>query len=44
MFQIYWAKHYRNCECYKKMLKDALNRTFQDGERLLDNKLVSNGP
>ena len=35
--QINWAKHYPNCERYKKMWQDALNGSFQDGVRLVDN-------
>ena len=42
-FEIKLAKHYPNCEVYKKIWKDALNGNFQDGVRLVDNKLVRNG-
>ena len=42
-FEINWAKHYPNCERYKKMWKDASNGNLQDGVRLVDNKLVRNG-
>ena len=42
-FEIHWAKHYPNCERYKQEWQDALNGNFQDGVRLVDNKLVSNG-
>ena len=37
------AKHYQNCERYKKMWQDALNGSFQDRVRLVDDKLVRNG-
>ena len=43
VFEINWAKHYPNCQRYKKMWQDALNGSFQDGVRLVDNKLVRNG-
>ena len=43
VFEINWAKHYPNCERYRKMWHDALNGSFQDGGRLVDNKLVRNG-
>ena len=43
MFEINWAKHYPNCQRYKKMWRDALTGSFQDGARLVDNKLVGNG-
>ena len=43
VFEISWAKHYPNCQHYKKMWTDALNGSFQDGVRLVDNKLVRNG-
>ena len=43
VFEINWAKHHPNCQCYKKIWQDALNGTFQDGVRLVDNKLVRNG-
>ena len=42
-FEINWAKHYPNCERYKKMWQDALNGYFQDGVMFVDNKLVRNG-
>ena len=42
-FEINWAKHYPNCQRYKQMWQDALNGSFQDGVRLVDNKLVRNG-
>ena len=43
VFEINWARHYPNCQRYKKMWQDALNGSFQDGVRLVDNKLVRNG-
>ena len=43
VFEINWAKHYPNCERYKKMWQDALNGSFQDGVRLVDNRLFRNG-
>ena len=43
IFEINWAKHYPSCERYKKMWQDALNGTFQDGVRLVNNKLVRTG-
>ena len=43
VFDIHSAKHYPNCEPYNKMWQDALNGNFQDGVRLVDNKLVRNG-
>ena len=43
VLNINWAKHYPNCERYKKMWQDALNSSFQDGVRLVDDKLVCNG-
>ena len=43
VFEINWAKHYPNCERYKKMWQDASNGNFQDGVRLVDNKLIRNG-
>ena len=42
-FWINWAKNYPNCHRYKKMWQDALNGSFQDGVRLVDNKLVRDG-
>ena len=44
VLEINWAKHYPNCQRYKKMWQDALHGSFQDGVRLVDNKLVRNGP
>ena len=41
--EINLAKHYPNCARYKKMWQDALNGSFQDVVRLVDNKLVRNG-
>ena len=41
--EIDWAKHYPNCERYKKRWQDALNGSFQDPVRSVDNKLVCNG-
>ena len=41
-FEINWAKRYTNFERYRKMSKNALNRNFQDGVRLVVNKLVYN--
>ena len=43
VIEINWAKHYPNCQRYKQMWQDALNGSFQDGVRLVDNKLVRNG-
>ena len=43
LFGIHWAKHYPNCERSEKMWQDALTWSFQDGLRLVDNKLVRNG-
>ena len=40
---INWAKHHPNCQHYKNVWQDALNGSFQDGVRLVDNKLVRNG-
>ena len=31
VFEINWARHYPNCQRYKKMWQDALNGSFQDG-------------
>ena len=42
-FDINWAKDYPNCERYKKMWQGAVNGSFQDGVRSVDNKLVHNG-
>ena len=38
------AEHYPNDEPYKRMWKNALNGNFQDRVRLVDSKLVRNGP
>ena len=38
-----WAKHYANCDRYKKMWQDALYGNFRDIVRLVENKLVHNG-
>ena len=43
VFEINWAKNSPNFDGYKKMWEDALNGNFQDGVRLMDNKLVRNG-
>ena len=43
VFEINWANYYPNCECYKTTWQDALTGSFQDGVRLVDNKLVRNG-
>ena len=43
VFERIWARHYPNCQRYKKMWQDALNGSFQDGVRLVDNKPVRNG-
>ena len=43
VFEINWAKNYPNCERYIIIWQDALNGSFQDGVRLVDNKLVRNG-
>ena len=43
VFEINWAKDYPYCERYKKMGQDALNGNFQDGVRLVDNRLIRNG-
>ena len=43
VFEINWAKHYQNCQRYKQMWQDALNGSFHDVVRLVDNKLVRNG-
>ena len=42
-FEMNWAKHYPNCEHYKKMWQDALNGSSQDGVSLVNNRLVRNG-
>ena len=42
VFEINWAKHYQNCQRYKKMWQDALNGTIQDGVRMVDSRLVRN--
>ena len=43
VFEINWANHCPNCQRYKKMWQDAWNGSFQDGVRLVDNKVVGNG-
>ena len=43
VLEINSAKHYPNCERYKQMWGDALNGNFEDGVRLLDDKLNVNG-
>ena len=43
VFEMNWARHYPNCERYKTLWQDALNGSFQDGVRLVANKLVRNG-
>ena len=40
VFEINSAEHYLSCEHYKEMWQDALNWSFQDGLRFVDNKLV----
>ena len=43
VFDINWAKHCPNCERYKKKWQDALNGSFQDGVKLVENRLVRGG-
>ena len=43
VFEINAGKHYPNCQRYKKMWQNALNGSFQDGVRLVDNNFVRNG-
>ena len=43
LFKRNCTKHYPNCERYKNLWQDALNGDFQNGVRLVDEKLVRNG-